>query len=172
MSQPARWISLASLTFVLSSCQSLPFFRDDQTSVVYALGSAEEFPSPISQKLKPACPALSFTGDGFTPVGRHQPRLRELASTWQKQPQCLIIVGYTAPNLPPDYARALSERRAQGVRQALIELGIEASQMQTIGLGNDFSPSSPSSNVVVIYQATPLTTPPPAPSEPVLSAPL
>lgn len=133
--------------------------QGEQASVVYALSSSEDFPSPISQKLRPACPALTFTGDGFIPVGRHQPRLRELASAWQKQPQRLIIVGYTSPNLPQDYARALSERRAQGVRQALIELGIEASQMQTVGLGNDFAPSSPSSNVVVIYQTEPQTTP-------------
>jgi len=155
----SRWGLTTGFVLLLSSCQSLPLLKRDQASVVYALGSAEGFPSPISQKLKPACPALTFAGDSYTTVGRHQPRLRELASAWQNHPQRLLIVGYTSPNLPHDYARSLSERRAQGVRQNLVELGIEASQMQTVGLGNDFAPSSPSSNVVVIYQVDP----PPAP---------
>jgi hypothetical protein len=155
----ARLGGLFSVLFLLTSCQGLDFLKREHASVVYALGSTEGFSSPINQRLKPACPALTFTGESFTPVGRHQPRLRELASAWQVQPQRLLIVGYTAPNLPQDYARALSERRAQGVRQNLVELGIEASQMQTVGLGNDFAPSAPSSNVVVIYQVDPAAKP-------------
>ena len=38
------------------------------------------------------------------------------------------------------------------VRQRLIELGLEAAGVQTVGFGNDFSPSGPSSDVVVIYR--------------------
>jgi hypothetical protein len=37
------------------------------------------------------------------------------------------------------------------VRQRLIELGLEASHLQTVGFGNDCAPSAPSSDVVVIY---------------------
>jgi hypothetical protein len=38
------------------------------------------------------------------------------------------------------------------VRQRLIELGLDAAKIQTVGFGNDFSPSGPSSGVVVIYR--------------------
>jgi outer membrane protein OmpA-like peptidoglycan-associated protein len=64
----------------------------------------------------------------------------------------LLIAGYAPPDLPQDHARALSERRAQAVRQRLIELGLDAAKIQTVGFGNDFSPSGPSSGVVVIYR--------------------
>ena len=64
----------------------------------------------------------------------------------------LLIAGYTPPNLPPDHARSLSERRALAVRQRLIELGLESANLQTVGFGNDFSPSGPSSDVVAVYR--------------------
>ncbi len=166
----SRCLLAAALSLSLSACQVVSLLTGDQTSVVYALASAENFPSPLNRKLTPACPALSFSGDSFTTIGRHQPRLRVLARSLSQQPQRLLVVGYTSPNLPQDYARSLSERRAQGVRQTLVEMGVEASQIQTIGLGNDFAPSAPSSNVVVIYLVdaapTSATTPPPvAPSD-------
>jgi hypothetical protein len=37
-------------------------------------------------------------------------------------------------------------------------MGVEAGSIHTLGLGNDFSPSGPSSDVVVIYHATPRST--------------
>jgi hypothetical protein len=40
--------------------------------------------------------------------------------------------------------------------------------MHTLGLGNDFSPTGPSSDVVVIYQTAPA--PAPAPASPAAAA--
>lgn len=145
-------LPLAALTcLLLGSCSGLPLGSD--TAVVYALGDREGFASPLTRDLTPACPALTFPGDEYTTSGRHRLGLVTFSETARTTSDRYLIAGYTAPGLPEDHARALSERRAQAVRQILIEMGIDAARMQTLGLGNDFAPSGPSTDVVVIYQA-------------------
>lgn len=148
-----------SLAFTQCAMVDLPplVTGDKDQSVVYALGSREGFKAPIAtQGLRPACPALEFAGERFVVAGAHDRALREVALTWKQRHQRYVIAGYASPALPNDYARALSERRAQAVRQRLIEYGIEAADMQTVGYGSDFAPSSPSTGVVVIYQMEPV----------------
>ncbi len=157
--------ALATAALLLSGCGGIPLLPAESTAVVYALGSREGFPSPLGRQLTPACPALAFTGDGFNTSGRHRLGLQQFAESAKASETRYLIVGYTSPGIPEDHARSLSERRAQAVRQTLIELGIEAARLQTVGLGNDFAPSGPSSDVVVIYHTTPQNpqTPPPPP---------
>lgn len=129
----------------------------DESTVVYALGTREGFDSPVAASLTPICPALSFIGDNYTVSGRHLVSIRKVAEKAKQSKIRLLIAAYTSPGLPEDHARSLSERRAQDVRQQLIEMGVDAGSIHTLGLGNDFSPSGPSSDVVVIYQASPST---------------
>ena len=138
---------------LLSSCSSLSFLTQPASeAIVYALGPREGHTSPLGANLKPACPALVFDGDGFKLSGAHEGAIRgvvtELGGIKKTR---LLIAGYAQPDLPHDHARSLSERRAQAVRQRLIELELDPSKIQTVGFGNDFSPSGPSSGVVVIY---------------------
>ncbi len=142
---------------LLASCSSItmPSFLRSPASeaVVYALGPREGYTSPLNGSLKPACPALVFDNADFQLTAAHQQALHSLAQEMSTNKKArLLIAGYTRPNLPPDHARSLSERRALAVRQRLIELGLEAANVQTVGFGNDFSPSGPSSDVVVIYR--------------------
>lgn len=134
----------------------MPSFLGSSSSeaVVYALGPREGFSSPLNGSLKPACPALVFdNADDFRLTSKHQQAVQTLAQEMSSNKKSkLLIAGYTPPNLPQDHARSLSERRALAVRQRLIELGLEAASLQTVGFGNDFSPSGPSSDVVVIYR--------------------
>lgn len=141
------------LSVILSSCSSLPFFSGAaDEAVIYALGPREGFRSPVSADLKPACPALIFDGEGFAITARHRLTLRALFDeNSAAEKKKLLVAGYAPPALPHDHARSLSERRAQAVRQHLIELGLEPANVQTVGFGNDFSPTGPSSDVVVIY---------------------
>ena len=142
---------------LVASCGSIPMpsalRKSAPETVVYALGPREGYTSPLAGSLKPACPALVFEGSGFTLSSAHQEALRGLAGESLKtgKKTRLLIAGYTPPGLPADHARSLSERRALAVRQQLIKLGLEAAQVQTVGFGNDFSPTGPSSDVVVIY---------------------
>jgi len=150
----------ASTLFIclfLASCSSISmpsFMRSPAAeAVVYALGPRDGFTSPLNGSLKPACPALAFENADFQLTSAHKESLHSLAQEMLKIKKArLLIAGYTPPNLPPDHARSLSERRALAVRQRLIELGLEAANLQTVGFGNDFSPSGPSSDVVAVYR--------------------
>ncbi len=146
-------MALAAFSVLAAGCAGLPLLPES-TAVVYALGSRDGFPSPLDRQLTPACPALAFNGDDYATSGRHHLSLLKLSETAKSSSERYLIVGYTSPGLPEDHARALSERRAQAVRQSLIEMGVEAARMQTVGLGHDFSPSGPASDVVVIYHTT------------------
>jgi hypothetical protein len=155
-------VRLNALAFVLfpllaSSCSSIPmpsFFRNPAAeAVVFALGPRDGYTSPLNASLKPACPALVFENADFHLTATHEHAIRSLAQEMQSNKKAkLLIAGYAPPNLPHDHARSLSERRSLAVRQRLIELGLEAANLQTVGFGNDFSPSGPSSDVVVIYR--------------------
>lgn len=147
-------ISCLSLSLALCSCSTVPpLFPEDKADIVFALGTRDGFVSPLTTSLKPACPALEFKSNRFSLNGAHRKVIGELAKEWtgSNKPRYLIA-GYTEPDLPEDYARSLSERRAQAVRQALIESGVEASHLQTVGFGHDSAPSGPTTSVVVIYR--------------------
>lgn len=141
----------ALLILALASCSLLPVNKD--TAVIYALGKRDDFSSPLTTSLKTACPALDFERESINLDIRHEPVLKQLVSDWEKNPKSrFIIVAYCPPGIPEDHARSLSDRRALGVRQQLIELGLEGNNIQTLGLGNDFAPTSPATHVVVIYK--------------------
>lgn len=145
------------IPLLLVSCGSIPmpaFLKNpSDASVVYALGPRDGYKSPLNDSLKPACPALRFDDDEFQLVEAHQRPIRDLAKEMEQDKKArLLIAGYAPPNLPQDHARSISDRRALAVRQRFIELGIEPANLQTVGYGNDFSPSGPSSSVVVIYR--------------------
>lgn len=139
---------------LLYSCSSFSFLpHPPAEAIVYALGPREGHTSPLGANLKPACPALVFEGDGFKLSTAHEGAIRGVVTELGGDKKTrLLIAGYAQPDLPHDHARSLSERRAQAVRQRLIELELDPSKIQTVGFGNDFSPSGPSSGVVVIYR--------------------
>lgn len=137
----------------LCSCSTVPSaFQENETDIVFALGPRDGFVSPMLGTLKPACPALEFQGTNYSLHGAHKRTLAGLAESWKEGKPKYVIAGYTPPELTGDYARSLSERRAQAVRQHLIENGVEAASLQTVGFGNDAAPSGPTTSVVVIYK--------------------
>ncbi len=168
-----RWIGMP-LVLLGASCAKLglslptsgPWSQQVDSNVVYALGSRDSFSSPLNRSLKPACPALRFRSLEFRVTEDHETVLAELAESWIGGKGRYLIVGYAPPELPEDHARSLSERRAQAVRQRLIELGIEAADLQTAGFGSDFGPSGPNQDVVVIFSENSSTSESaPAPAE-------
>lgn len=149
-----RWF--AALCLLLPSCGGLPplpFLKPSPAdTVIYAL-PPRSGTSPLNATLTPACPALVFDQDAIRLASSHEQAVRRVATECNARPKKrLLIAGYSRPDLPPGHARALSDRRSHAVRQRLIELGMEAADVQTVGFGNDFAPTAPSSDVVVIYQ--------------------
>lgn len=144
---------LSLLALGLCSCSTVPpIFPEEKTDIVFALGARDGFMSPLMNSLKPACPALEFRDNSFSLNGSHKKTISKLAQDWSSNKPRYLIAGYTQPDLPEDYARSLSERRAQAVRQVMIESGVEASHLQTVGFGHDSAPSGPTTGVVVIYR--------------------
>ena len=154
MKLPTTRLLLASV--LLCACSQLPsisFKPGDDASVVYALGSREGFSSPLNGSLRLACPAFEFEGSQIALSEEHERELAKLAEEWKKNESIrYLIAGYTPPDLPEDHARTLSERRTLGLRQRLIELGVEGARIQTLGLGNDFYQTSPATHVALIYR--------------------
>lgn len=149
-----RVCALCLLPASCNSLPSLPFLKNAPAAdtVIYAL-PPRSGSSPLNTSLKPVCPALVFDQDAIRLDSAHEQVIRRIATECSATPKSrLLIVGYTRPDLPPSHARALSDRRALAIRQRLIELGMEAANVQTVGFGNDFAPTAPSSDVVVIYQ--------------------
>ncbi len=145
--------ALAASFLMLASCSHLPRLDSEPAAeVVYALGSREGFTSPLTGALKPACSALEFTGTRFSLTGVHRRQLAPLAADPALAQDRYLIAGYAPHSLPEDFARALSERRAQAARQFLIESGVEAVRLQTVGFGFDSAPNAPGANVVVVYR--------------------
>ncbi len=150
-----NWLPLA-LCLVsalgMSGCSSIDsLLKGKEPNVVYALGTRDAFTSPLLGSLKPACPALDFGHSGYQLLPGHKRALETLVPGAVKGQSRYLIVGYAPPSLTEDYARSLTERRAQAVRQYLIEQGIEPARLQTVGFGKDLASSSPSAGVVVIY---------------------
>ncbi len=154
MKRIAQRAALASMLSGLCSCASAPWPANPKDQVVYALGPRAEFVSPLGTQMKPACPALEFAKGSLTSGPQHDRVLRELAKERAdgKEPR-FVIAAYCRPNLPPEYARVLSEKRAHSVRQRLIEFGVDPSAIQTAGFGNDFAINGPANDVVVIYDS-------------------
>jgi hypothetical protein len=154
MKLPTTSLLLSSV--LLCACSQLPSISltsGDDASVVYALGSREGFSSPLNGSLRLACPAFEFEGSQIALSEEHERRLVKLAEEWKKNESIrYLIVGYTPPDLPEDHARTLSERRTLGLRQRLIELGVESARIQTLGLGNDFYQTSPATHLALIYR--------------------
>lgn len=154
MKLPSTSLLLASVMLcACSQMPSMPFASGDDASVVYALGPREGFSSPLNGSLRLACPAFEFKDSQITLNEAHERELAKLAEDWKKNESIrYLIVGYTPPDLPEDHARTLSERRTLGLRQRLIELGVEGARIQTLGLGNDFYQTSPATHVALIYR--------------------
>jgi hypothetical protein len=154
-----RVSAILALPLFLGACSQLdlsvpvraPWSSEIDSNVVYALGSREAFASPLKRQLKPACPVLRFRSMKFAITDEHEAVLSGVAEAWAQDGGRFLVVGYAPPELPEGYARSLSERRAQAVRQRLIELGVETADLQTAGFGNDFGPSGPNQDVVIIF---------------------
>jgi outer membrane protein OmpA-like peptidoglycan-associated protein len=65
-----------------------------------------------------------------------QPELERVANVLNQYPQTRIrIEGYTDPTGSEDYNLKLSQRRADAVRNALIQRGIDPARLNAIGMG-------------------------------------
>ena len=70
---------------------------------------------------------------------------QRVASFLQQGNAQIIIAGFTDERGTAEYNRGLGERRAQSVREALIAMGPDAQNIQTVSFGAEM-PADPASN--------------------------
>lgn len=127
--------SILLATLLLCQCSLLP--STDDATVIYALAPQEALPSPLDQRLTPVGLAIRFARDRYELTPAQKQALQPLAAQWQSAKTTLMILGFAMRGLPTDYARSLSQRRAEAVRQTLIDEGLDAAQLHSAGYGHD-----------------------------------
>jgi hypothetical protein len=99
-----------------------------------------EMPSllgPDSSRVRSAkFPTVKFEGDSWKlPPGEHD-KVRTVARWLSGNPERVLLVGGARAD-SPEYARQLSDLRAQTVRRALIGSGVPESRILTVSFGED-----------------------------------
>lgn len=88
-------------------------------------------------------PPVYFGFDQYEIANTELGKVQQVADYLRGNPSKLIIAGHTDSVGTPDYNRNLGELRSQAVRAALVQLGVDASRVQTVSFGEDY-PSDPS----------------------------
>ncbi len=88
---------------------------------------------------------IYFDFDSQTIRSAENGKIQQVAGFLQQNNGQLIIAGFTDERGTAEYNRGLGERRAQSVREALIAMGADAQNIQTVSFGAEM-PADPSSN--------------------------
>jgi peptidoglycan-associated lipoprotein len=83
-----------------------------------------------------------FAFDSYTVSSGERGKIDEVAAFVKSNGNNLIIAGFTDERGTPEYNRALGERRAQAVREALISAGADANKIQTVSFGAEMPAAS------------------------------
>ena len=88
---------------------------------------------------------IYFDFDSQTIRSSENGKIQQVASFLQQNNGQIIIAGFTDERGTAEYNRGLGERRAQSVREALIAMGADAQNIQTVSFGAEM-PADPASN--------------------------
>ncbi len=86
-----------------------------------------------------------FDFDSQTIRSSENDKIQQVAGFLQQSSPQIIIAGFTDERGTAEYNRGLGERRAQSVREALIAMGADAQNIQTVSFGADM-PADPGSD--------------------------
>jgi peptidoglycan-associated lipoprotein len=85
---------------------------------------------------------IYFDFDSQTINSSENSKIQQIASFLQQSNSQIIIAGFTDERGTAEYNRGLGERRAESVREALIAMGANAGNIQTVSFGLDM-PADP-----------------------------
>jgi peptidoglycan-associated lipoprotein len=85
---------------------------------------------------------IYFDFDSQTIRSSENGKIQQIAGFLQQSNSQIIIAGFTDERGTPEYNRGLGERRAESVREALIAMGANAENMQTVSFGMEM-PADP-----------------------------
>ncbi len=85
-----------------------------------------------------------FAFDSTSVSGSERGNVEQVAQFLRSNGNSVIIAGFTDERGTPEYNRGLGERRAQSVREALIQAGADPGKIQTVSFGAEM-PADPGS---------------------------
>ncbi len=85
---------------------------------------------------------IYFGFDADTISGGEQSKISQVAAFMKSAPNTIIIAGFTDERGTPEYNRALGEKRALAVREALIRAGANGGHLQTVSFGSEMPADS------------------------------
>ena len=88
---------------------------------------------------------VHFAFDGFSIGPDDAAKVQAVADFLKNAPNSVIIAGFTDERGTAEYNRALGEKRAGSVRDALISDGVSPARVQTVSFGAEM-PVDPASN--------------------------
>lgn len=83
-----------------------------------------------------------FDFDSFSVRGSEAGKIRSMAEALKGAGSTLIIAGFTDARGTAEYNRALGEKRAGAVREALISSGVSGQRIQTVSFGMEMPADS------------------------------
>jgi peptidoglycan-associated lipoprotein len=101
------------------------------------------FLDPSVQKGRFAPVHFAFDSSSVSPDDAG--KVQAVADFLKSAPNSVIIAGFTDERGTPGYNRALGEKRAGAVREALIHAGVSPARIQTVSFGAEM-PVDPASN--------------------------
>jgi peptidoglycan-associated lipoprotein len=104
-------------------------------------GGANFFSSSV---VKGQFQPVYFGFDSYSVEPPESSKIQQVSSRLSSASDRLIIAGFTDERGTQEYNRGLGERRAQAVRQALIDAGIASDRIQTVSFGSEM-PADPAS---------------------------
>lgn len=126
--------AVLALGFVMTGC------TDDQKKPeeTVAPAATEEPATPPMDSSKFASEAVLFALDDYSLNAEGQTKLNGLADFLKSSPKVAIqIEGHCDERGSVEYNLALGERRANAVKDYLVQLGVEAARLSTISYGEE-----------------------------------
>lgn len=80
---------------------------------------------------------VHFGFDSYEVSSGEQSKVSAVASALRGSSESVIVAGFTDERGTAEYNRGLGERRAQAVRQALINFGLPNGRIQTVSFGSE-----------------------------------
>jgi peptidoglycan-associated lipoprotein len=85
---------------------------------------------------------VHFGFDSYSVESSERGKLDEVANFLRDSKSTIIIAGFTDERGTPEYNRGLGERRAQAVREYLIQQGASGGSLQTVSFGAEMPADS------------------------------
>ena len=85
---------------------------------------------------------IYFGFDADSLSGGEQGKIAQVAAFMKSASNTIIIAGFTDERGTPEYNRALGEKRALSVREALIRAGADGRRLQTVSFGAEMPADS------------------------------